>query len=340
MTSGTIEEKMYHRQIFKQFLTNKVLKDPRQRRFFKENDLSDLFQLGDEYSENNKKIGRTETGDIFSGKGEILSENKSNELNELKENDNQNDEEFRIENMNSSNLLNDQQSKDDQKDETFILKCLLDGKEIQSAFNHDVIMNSSSEKSIVQIQAQNIAKNAKEILKKTVYNHSKLDDDKEDDENEEEMKEKNKFKSSSKFGKQKSTSILNDPFFISNKSFDLKENEKIEINSKNILNKMKNKKIERTTLFNNNSTSTRYIDITEDGDKENIEKEKENLMKEIFEYLKRENNNDGVSTTEIVKHFKNQTKGEKAILFKIMLKEIANFNKKEKVWILKEEFKI
>lgn len=34
MTAGTIEEKIYHRQIYKQFLTNKVLKDPKQKRFF------------------------------------------------------------------------------------------------------------------------------------------------------------------------------------------------------------------------------------------------------------------------------------------------------------------
>jgi DNA excision repair protein ERCC-6 len=79
MTSGTIEEKMYHRQIFKQFLTNKVLKDPRQRRFFKQNDLNDLFQLGEEYSEKSK-IG-TETGEIF-GTGEILStENEMKDMN-------------------------------------------------------------------------------------------------------------------------------------------------------------------------------------------------------------------------------------------------------------------
>ena len=31
ITKGTIEEKVYHRQIFKQFLTNKVLQDPKQR---------------------------------------------------------------------------------------------------------------------------------------------------------------------------------------------------------------------------------------------------------------------------------------------------------------------
>ena len=35
MSAGTIEEKIYHRQIFKQFLTNKVLKDPKQRQVMK-----------------------------------------------------------------------------------------------------------------------------------------------------------------------------------------------------------------------------------------------------------------------------------------------------------------
>ena len=48
MTAGTIEEKIYHRQIFKQFLTNKILKDPKQRQTFHLNDLHDLFSLGNE----------------------------------------------------------------------------------------------------------------------------------------------------------------------------------------------------------------------------------------------------------------------------------------------------
>ncbi|KAG0284696.1 hypothetical protein BGZ96_010963 [Linnemannia gamsii] len=61
MTSGTVEEKIYHRQIFKQFLTNKILKDPKQRRFFKSHDMADLFTLEDENA-----VG-TETGGIFAG---------------------------------------------------------------------------------------------------------------------------------------------------------------------------------------------------------------------------------------------------------------------------------
>ena len=37
-------------QVYKHFLTDKVLRDPRQRRFFKARDLTDLFTLGDEYA--------------------------------------------------------------------------------------------------------------------------------------------------------------------------------------------------------------------------------------------------------------------------------------------------
>ncbi|NWR71103.1 ERCC6 protein, partial [Centropus unirufus] len=64
LTAGTIEEKIYHRQIFKQFLTNRVLKDPKQRRFFKSNDLYELFTLS-----NPDKSQGTETSAIFAGTG-------------------------------------------------------------------------------------------------------------------------------------------------------------------------------------------------------------------------------------------------------------------------------
>lgn len=47
LTAGTIEEKIYHRQVFKLYLTNRVLKDAKQKRFFKTNDLHELFTLGD-----------------------------------------------------------------------------------------------------------------------------------------------------------------------------------------------------------------------------------------------------------------------------------------------------
>ncbi|KAL2271948.1 hypothetical protein VTJ83DRAFT_1319 [Remersonia thermophila] len=59
MTAGTIEEKIYHRQIFKQFLSNKVLKDPKQQTSFNLHDLQDLFSL------NSYEDGVTETSEMF-----------------------------------------------------------------------------------------------------------------------------------------------------------------------------------------------------------------------------------------------------------------------------------
>ncbi|KAK4106950.1 hypothetical protein N658DRAFT_415732 [Parathielavia hyrcaniae] len=61
MTAGTIEEKIYHRQIFKQFLTNKVLKDPKQQTTFNLSDLHDLFSLS------SYEDGVTETSELFEG---------------------------------------------------------------------------------------------------------------------------------------------------------------------------------------------------------------------------------------------------------------------------------
>lgn len=59
---GTIEEKVYHRQIYKHFLTNKILKNPQQRRFFKARDMKDLFILNEDGDSN----AFTETSNIFS----------------------------------------------------------------------------------------------------------------------------------------------------------------------------------------------------------------------------------------------------------------------------------
>lgn len=61
ITRGTIEEKVYHRQIYKHFLTNKILKNPQQKRFFKARDMKDLFTLNVD-----GETASTETSNIFS----------------------------------------------------------------------------------------------------------------------------------------------------------------------------------------------------------------------------------------------------------------------------------
>ncbi|KAH8910314.1 hypothetical protein BR93DRAFT_943976 [Coniochaeta sp. PMI_546] len=76
MTAGTIEEKIYHRQIFKQFLSNKVLKDPKQRTSFHLTDLHDLFTLS------SYEDGKTETSQLFKG-SEVKFNNDSSGPTEM-----------------------------------------------------------------------------------------------------------------------------------------------------------------------------------------------------------------------------------------------------------------
>lgn len=47
ITAGTIEEKIFHRQIFKQLLSSRVLEDPRQSKLFRTSDLVELFNLNE-----------------------------------------------------------------------------------------------------------------------------------------------------------------------------------------------------------------------------------------------------------------------------------------------------
>ncbi|TQV94225.1 hypothetical protein V2A60_002733 [Cordyceps javanica] len=71
MTEGTIEEKIYHRQIFKQFMTNKVLKDPKQRSSYDLSDLYDLFTYnhGGEAAVQRSEVFKGAEVDITNGEG-------------------------------------------------------------------------------------------------------------------------------------------------------------------------------------------------------------------------------------------------------------------------------
>jgi DNA excision repair protein ERCC-6 len=40
-----LEEKIYHRQVFKKFLADKVLEDPTKQRFFEHSNMHELFEM-------------------------------------------------------------------------------------------------------------------------------------------------------------------------------------------------------------------------------------------------------------------------------------------------------
>lgn len=168
MTAGTIEEKIYHRQIFKTFLTNKILKDPKQRRFFKMNDLHDLFSLGDPQEKG------TETGDMFSGSEKTFRGSKNRKSTQLNKREHKNDDDlYQVASIMGvsklDNYVGDEENDDEKKDENRIMEGIFANADVvHSTLQHDEIINSNlQEVSIVEREAARVAKEAAEALKRS-----------------------------------------------------------------------------------------------------------------------------------------------------------------------------
>lgn len=140
-------------QIYKQFLTNKVLSDPRQKRFFKPKNIRDLFKLTDGIGEG------TETGDIFSGTRakEITGSNKDpDESKELSANGNVEENDDSKEGGNAG-----------------LLNSLLDDSEngqLHSTINHDAVLGAGTDGkdvTLMKYEADKVAKEAMEELSRS-----------------------------------------------------------------------------------------------------------------------------------------------------------------------------
>ncbi|KAG9445694.1 hypothetical protein H6P81_011822 [Aristolochia fimbriata] len=169
ITRGTIEEKVYHRQIYKHFLTNKILKNPQQRRFFKARDMKDLFTLQDD-----QDGGATETSNIFSQ----LYEEANTGIDDLKQNESSTLGSTDIPRLGEKDGCQDGastselQEKVDQSggvdEETNLLKSLFDAHGLHSALNHDMIINANDgEKMRLDQQASQVAQRAAEALRES-----------------------------------------------------------------------------------------------------------------------------------------------------------------------------
>ncbi|KAL5796503.1 hypothetical protein ACOSQ2_001323 [Xanthoceras sorbifolium] len=176
ITRGTIEEKVYHRQIYKHFLTNKILKNPQQRRFFKARDMKDLFTLTDDGDG-----GSTETSYIFSQLSEDV--NVVGAQKETKQ-DKQKHRKAAAPNLDDcagdkgNNLgVGPSSEKGKEKadngdgevdEETNFLKSLFDTHGIHSVVNHDIIVNApDEEKTRLEEQASQVAQRAAEALRQS-----------------------------------------------------------------------------------------------------------------------------------------------------------------------------
>ncbi|XP_008791071.2 DNA excision repair protein CSB [Phoenix dactylifera] len=175
ITRGTIEEKVYHRQIYKHFLTNKILKNPQQRRFFKAKDMKDLFMLQD-----GREGGSTETSDIFSQLFEEVNVGIGNGYQHKQGSSSAastcpvvparetNSPGLGASSSNSKGKDIAGQRNGEIDEETNILKSLFDAHGIHSAMNHDAIMNANDDDKLrLEEQASRVARRAAEALRES-----------------------------------------------------------------------------------------------------------------------------------------------------------------------------
>jgi DNA excision repair protein ERCC-6 len=320
LTAGTIEEKIYHRQIFKQFLTNKILKDPRQKRFFKTNDLRDLFSFAsvDEKS--------TETGALFAGTGSEVKHKKLNgqfipNLEKIRKNK---------KNENEINEEREAEKKMDKKSDDYVLSKLFKSKKknggqgaIHTAMRHDMIVdNNDPDFALVEIEAEKVANEAIKALKESrkfckpaetgVPNLVGI-----------------KFGSKTKVNvntqeKSSTTTFQSSKSLLDRIKF---RNQGIHVDD---INKKDDNKKSKTEEFNLNSSNP--IERTVDMSK---------MIKEYLLQISLTFNR--ADTEQIVEYFKDKLRKEDTAKFKTILKKLCSYEKCKKnpkigYWMLKDEY--
>ncbi|KAK7213417.1 hypothetical protein V2G26_020595 [Clonostachys chloroleuca] len=163
MTEGTIEEKIYHRQIFKQFMTNKVLKDPKQRSSYDLSDLYDLFTFTPGESAANQRSAIFQGAEVeISGREGGSSKDKKSQTNGLaKEKDVESSALSKIEGVATLEEFKEDPSVHDEKR-------MLDGifaRNVGSAYDHEQIVNG---KQNVKPDIEVLRKAAKEESREAV----------------------------------------------------------------------------------------------------------------------------------------------------------------------------
>ena len=156
MTEGTIEEKIYHRQIFKQFMTNKVLKDPKQRSSY---DLSDLYDL---FTYSHGGAAAAERSEVFKG-AEVEIKDKTSKAGVAPGTAEEDKEKDALRDMSVLATVEDFQEADSAHDE----KRMLDGifaRSVNSAYDHEQIVNgpqkAKADMAVLRREADQVARKA------------------------------------------------------------------------------------------------------------------------------------------------------------------------------------
>lgn len=141
-TTGTVEEKIYQRQIFKTAISNSVLQNTKQRRLFTNKDLKDLFSLkADNGSIVSGSEGVTETAQLTKGDGHIDPDDEI---------------------ATRSNLEDDGET----------MRTVLQSQGLAGIFDHDVVEGKSKDRKTsvreMEARAKQIARDALKNLRQSV----------------------------------------------------------------------------------------------------------------------------------------------------------------------------
>ena len=158
--TGTVEEKIYHRQVYKHFLAQKVLQDPRQRRFFKWNDISDLFEVPPpppNFTKQNMLTLQKKYQALFNKIGQTGGP-----------------DEFEVETTEIMKAVSDLPTREQHKtgkgttdESNAILQTLFDAQGIKASFNHDKVEQTLLDRKLVGKSAGLVAQKALDALKKS-----------------------------------------------------------------------------------------------------------------------------------------------------------------------------
>lgn len=336
MTAGTIEEKIYHRQIFKTFLTNKILKDPKQRRFFKLNDLHDLFTLGDPNERG------TETGDMFSGSEKTYQGSKPRQSQRLSKTHGNDDDFYDVANiMGVSKLGKFEGEPEEQKeDEGRLMEGIFANAGVHSTLQHDDVMDlSKHELSLVEKEASRAAKVAADALKRsrTLARKTAVGT----------PTWTGKFGAAGRFGPKKSdgsssrpSSKLQSPAAVSELGKLLSDAS--ALSSTSILTQLRQRQVgDQTRQFSFGKKAKKAKTSTSTSTSSASVPDKQELLDMIVGFLSKQAN--GFSQSNAILQslpklvdLKNE---RELVMVRSLLREVAEWDSSEKGWKLKAEFK-
>ena len=355
ITTGTIEEKVYHRQIYKEFLTGKVLKDPKQRRFFKARDMMDLFAYDDPEEKHgggtvagSAAMGggaANETAELFAEvEGEILAADCRDEDEEslITVGEDRMLEEGEMTTANNgtivegvqrveTNRLNVNNKEDNGKGDAAILKSLFDGKAgLHSAMCHDKILSAADSDGRAKIAfADRIARRAAEAVKRSGRGNMNGDSNV-SFQTQPQQQQINATTTSTTITRTIATNNINTGRFGSNNT-----------GSRRLFSRIQQRREEENAII----TAHQDASAAANANQEEESRFAQALLKEIIQFLRSRGGE--APTGLVVDAFADKVTAERRVIFRNLLKQCARLernpttndgNKAFSAWVLKPEY--